>query len=213
MDSLVKLEEALLEDNFKGVESYLAEIDRKTANDCMRLMGEALGFQTVEINGLVYAHLGRTSLVLGYTDPSSLSQLLRTYQIMTPQIGWFEEETRIKIRKELGLEARDGRATFIPYEGLLVAGMQGQTEGARKIKLYLLKMENAARVGIVTSGDRLRHEAHKVKVIEKRINLAATVVRMPDGPFKDMAIEALEELTGKKLPRSAQMELIKREEA
>lgn len=209
MESLVRLEEALLENDGKGVESYLAEIDRKTANDCMRLMGEALGFQTVGINGMLYAHLGRASLIMGYTDPSSLAQLLNAYRIMTPKIGWFEEDARTRIRKELKLNPKDSQATFILYEGLLIVGMQGQTEGAKKIKLYLLKMENAARVGIVTSADRLKADSHKIKVLEKQINLASKVVRMQDGPFKDLAVEALEQLTGKKLPRSAQMELLK----
>jgi len=208
MESLTILEAALIEDDKTGVINYLTEVDRKSANEAMRLMGESIGFETMEINGNRYAHLGSASPILGYSDASGLAKLLDRYQIMTPKIGWFGHDVRTSVRETFNLNPTDSVATFIPYEGILIAGMQGQTEGAKKIKLYLLKMEKTARVGIMTS-DQLKQADHKVRRLEKQINMAVKITRMPDGPLKESALEAYEQLTGKKLPEPAQLKLIK----
>lgn len=213
MESLIKLEELLLEENSEGVKGYLSEIDRKTANECMKAMGESMGFQVIEINGICYAHLGRTSDILGYSDVSGLRKLMERYQITTPKIGWFGLEVQKILRETFNLDPKDGQATFIPYEGILLAGMQGQTEGAKKIKVYLLKAERAFRIGMSNEtalttakaewmGYRLA--AQKVK---DEVSLVRQVERMQDGLFKDAAIDALERLTGKTFPRSKQLEL------
>ncbi|WP_347273249.1 hypothetical protein [Candidatus Kuenenia sp.] len=74
-----------------------------------------------------YQESSFASRILGYTDPSSLAQLLRTYQIMTPKIGSFGLEVQKIIRETFQLDEKDSKATFIPYEGILIAGMQGTT--------------------------------------------------------------------------------------
>lgn len=213
MESLIKLEELLLEENSEGVKGYLSEIDRKTANDCMKAMGEAMGFQVIEINGICYAHLGRTSEILGYSDVSGLRKLMERYQIMTPKIGWFGLEVQKILRETFNLDPKDGQATFIPYEGILLSGMQGQTEGARKIKVYLLKAERAFRIGmaseIVLTTVKAEWMGYRLAAqrVKDEISLIGQVERIKDGPFKEAAIEALERLTGKTFPRPKQLHL------
>ncbi len=139
MESLIKLEELLLEENSEGVKGYLSEIDRKTANECMKAMGKAMGFQVIEINGICYAHLGRTSEVLGYSDISGLRKLMERYQIMTPKIGWFGLEVQKILRETFSLEPKDGQATFVPYEGILLVVID--RDGELKEKARELKEE------------------------------------------------------------------------
>lgn len=213
MESLIKLEELLLEENSEGVKGYLSEIDRRMANECMKNMGEVLGFKIIEINGICYAHLGRTSEILGYSDPSSLGQLARRYQIMTPKIGWFEDETRIRIRNTFDLYPKDGHAALIPYEGILIAGMYGQSPEAKRVKIYLLKAERAFRIGmaseIVLTTVKAEWMGYRLAAqrVKDEISLIGQVERIKDGPFKEAAIEALERLTGKTFPRPKQLHL------
>lgn len=206
MRSLVVLEKALLEENIDDVKGYILEIDRKTSNEAFRLLGEYLGLTTMEIEGVRYSHLGSTSQIMGYSDPSGLSKLMSTYQIMTPKIGWYGLEVRPRIREVFNLNPKDSEATFISYEGLLIAGMQGTTDGAKKIKLYLLAAERTARIGIATI-DEFKYEAHRLRTLEKTIVLAAKISRMEEGPFKDSAIKAYERLTGESIPRSGQKKM------
>lgn len=74
----------------------------------MRPKGENLGFTTMEIEGIRYAHLGSTSQIMGYADPSGLQKLMSTYQIMTPKIGWYGVEVRPRIREIFGLNPKVG---------------------------------------------------------------------------------------------------------
>lgn len=206
MRSLLVLEAEILKGSVDGVKNYLEDLDRKTANDAFKLLGEHLGLTILEIDGICYAHLGRASQIMGYTDPSSLSQLTRAYQIMTPKIGWFEDETRSRIRETFNLDPKDSQATFVPYAGFLIAGMSGTTDGAKKIKLYLLEAERVARIGIATL-DQFKLEMYRLKRIEKIITFASKLTNMPDSPYKDEAIGAFECLTGKTFPRSRQLKL------
>jgi len=210
MRSLIFLEEALLENSQEKISGYFAEIDRQTANEVMRKAGEQFGFITMEINGLVMANITETARILGYSDPSSLAQLLGRYQIMTYQIGWFEQNVRTRMRKAFGLSEKDGRATFMQWDGFLVAGMQGQNAEARKIKIYLLKMETVGRVAL--SADprfELARKNYELKRLSAQINLALKIDKMGDSFFKDSAIDDLEQITGRKFPHSSQKDLFK----
>lgn len=59
---------------------------------------------------MIMANMTETAKILGYTDPSSLSQLLGRYQIMTYQIGWYGHDDRIKMRETFGLSEKDSKA-------------------------------------------------------------------------------------------------------
>ncbi len=208
MDNLSKLELALLEGDVDKASNYLQEIDRRTANEAFKKAGEQFGFSTVEIFGTTIAHMGMVSKILGYTDPSGLSKLLDRWQIYTTKIGSYGHDVRIKIRKSLGVDPRDSHATFISWDGFLIAGIYGQNEEARKVKAYLLKMEAIGRVALA---DDPRYELaaknYELRRLEKQINFAIKIDKMGDSPYKDSCIEDLEKLTGRKFPRSAQVHL------
>lgn len=204
MHSLIVLERSLLEENIEDVKNYFLDVDRRTSNETMQRMGDSLGFQVMEIDGICYAHLSSTSQLLGYSNVSGLRYLMSTYQIQTPKIGWFIVELQKIIRNFFNLDPKDGQATFLPYAGILVAGMEGKTDGAKKIKLYLLKMEEAARIGSAVSVDQGKAESQKMK---DEIFLIKQVDNMAGGPFRDRAVETLERFTGKNFPRSKQMGL------
>lgn len=206
MRSLVELEQSLLEESIDGVKSYLLEIDRKTSNECFKLLGENLGLTVMEIDGICYAHLASASQIMGYADPSGLAKLMGTYQIMTPKIGWYGLEVRPRIREIFNLNHKDSEATFVPYAGMLVAGMSGTTEGAKKIKLYLLKAERTARVAIATV-DSFKEEVFRVRRCKEIVSMVVAIARMDDSPYKDVAIEHFESLTGKTFPKSKQKKL------
>jgi len=204
MKSLIVLEAEILKESVDGVKNYLEDLDRKTANESFRLLGEHLGLTTMEIEGIRYAHLASASKIMGYSDPSGLAKLMSAYQIMTPKIGWYGVEVRSRIREIFGLDEKDSVATFVPYAGILVAGMQGETDGAKKIKLYLLEAERVARIGIATL-DQFKYELLQIRRCKEVVSMAATISRMDDSPYKDAAIGYFEKLTGKTFPKSGQL--------
>lgn len=204
MRSLIVLEAEILKESVDGVKNYLEDIDRKTANDAFRLLGEHLGLTTMEIEGIRYAHLSRASQIMGYANESGLRKLMSTYQITTPKIGWFVPEVRTRIRNTFDLDEKDSQATLMPYTGILLAGMSGMTDGAKKIKLYLLEAERVARIGIATL-DQFKYELLQIRKCKEVVSMAATISRMDNGPYKDAAVEYFEKLTGKTFPKSVQL--------
>jgi hypothetical protein len=211
MKSLMYLEAALLEGKTEGISAYFAEIDRQTSNDMMKKAGAQFGFKTLEVNGMVIANMATASLILGYTDPWGLSKLLSTYQIMTYKIGWFLPEVVSKLRKCFKLKPKDSKATFITWEAFLLTGMYGQNEEARKIKLYLLKMETVGRVALSHDPKiELAAQNHELKRMEISLKYACKIDNMKDGVFKARAIEDYEKLTGRTMPESKQKDLFKK---
>jgi hypothetical protein len=213
MRSLIYLEEALLENSQEKISGYFAEIDRQTSNAAMRKAGDQFGFKTCEVNGMVMANMAETAKVLGYSDPSGLVKLLERYQIMAYQIGWFGHDGRTRMRKTFGLSEKDGRAAFVTWDGVLVAGMYGQNAEARKIKLYLLKMETIGRVSLAADPKmELAAKNYELKRLTAQINLALKIDKMGDSLFKDSAILDLEQMTGRRFPRATQQKLFSKPE-
>ncbi|TLD40620.1 MAG: hypothetical protein JETT_3118 [Candidatus Jettenia ecosi] len=213
MESLIKLEELLLEENSEGVKGYLSEIDRKTANEMMMKAGEVFGFPTIEIYGVVYTHMGMLAKIFGYASTSGISNLVEKHQLHSVKLAWYTLEVYSMAREIFGLSEKDSKATFVTWDTFLIAGMYGQNPEAQKAKLYLLKAERAFRIGMASEsvlavakaewmGYRL--VAQKVK---DEIFLIGQVERIKDGPFKEAAIEALERLTGKTFPSPIQRQL------
>lgn len=193
MRSLIFLEEALLENNQEKISGYFSEIDRQTANEAMRKVGEQFGLKTCEVNGMVIAKMEEAARILGYSNVSGLVNLLERYQIMTYQIGWFIHDVKTKIRKTFGLHEKDSRATFITWDGFLVAGMHGQNAEAKKVKLYLLKMETVGRVSLAADPKmELAAKNYELKRLSAQINLALKIDKMGDSEFKNSAISDLE---------------------
>src|SRR3989304_4075440 len=117
MRSLIALEQAILEDNFTGIKTFFNEIDPQTCNERMSLLCENLGLTNMEIHGICYAHLGRTSEVFGYSSISGLRMLMERYQVWCPKIGSFALEVQKIVREKFDLDPKDGQATFISYHG------------------------------------------------------------------------------------------------
>jgi len=112
MKSLIVLEEAILGENFTGITEFLNTIYPHTCNERMRLLCENMGLASMEIHGICYAHLGRTSEVFGYSDISGLRKLLERYQIWCPKIGSFGLQVQKIVRETFDLDTRDGQATL-----------------------------------------------------------------------------------------------------
>ena len=208
MKSLIYLEEALLENSQEKISGYFSEIDRQTSNEAMRKAGEQFGFKTMEIMGMRVALLRNAAKILGYSDHSGLAKLLNAYQIFTLKVASVGHEVTRKLQKFFDLNPKDNESTFLTWDGFLVAGMFGQNEEAKKIKLYLLKMETVGRVSL-TADPRMELAAknYELKRLSAQINLALKIDKMGDSPFKDSAIADLEQLTGRRFPRSAQQAL------
>lgn len=206
MRSLLALKQVLLEEDVTGIKAFFNEIDPQTCNERMQLLCKHLGLTNLEIHGICYAHLGRTSEVFGYADISGLRKLVERYQIWCPKIGSFGLEVQKIIRETFTLDPKDGQATFISFHGMLLAGMKGETAGAEKVQLYLVKCENTLWEAIKTL-DQFKLEMYRLKRIEKIITLADKLANMPDSPYKDEAIGAFECLTGKTFPKSRQLRL------
>lgn len=134
MHSLILLEEALLEGNIDKASGYLAEIDRKTANERMRQAGEQFGFKIINIHGIVFTHMGMLSKIFGYASVSGLTYLVDTYQLHTMKLAWFTNDLKTKAREIFNLSPKDSQATFVGWDTILVAGMYGQNEEAKKVK-------------------------------------------------------------------------------
>lgn len=211
MKSLMYLEAALLEGKTEMVSEYFSDIDRHTSNDMMKKAGLQFGFKTLEVNGMVLAKMEGTALILGYADVRGLSKLMDAYQIMTYKIGWFPPEVVSKMRETFDLSEKDSRATFISWDAFLVAGIYGQNEEARKVKVYLLKMETVGRVALATD-PKFEYVAknHELKRLEMSLKYICRIEGMKDGTYKDAAIDDYEKLTGRKMPKSTQQDMFKK---
>ena len=212
MRSLIFLEEALLENSQEKISGYFSEIDRQTSNETMRKAGEQFGFKTMEIMGMRVAHIDTASHILGYSRGFGLSKLLSAYQIFTLKIISVQPEVARRMKEFFELSPKDSEATFLTWDGFLVGGMYGQNEEAKKIKLYLLKMETVGRVSLAADPRmELAAKNYELKRLSTQINLALKIDKMGESPFKDSAITDLEQMTGRIFPRSPQQLLFKKE--
>lgn len=208
MKNLMFLEKAILKDDSEEVSRYFSEVDRQTANECMRKAGEQFGFKTMEVMGIRLAKLSDLVQIFGYSDPSGPLKLLEKYSIMTFPMGSIGRKVQFSMREFFGLEPNDGRSVFAGWDAFLVHGVHGQTEEARKIKVYLLEMETVGRVAMATDPRfELALKNHELKRLDASIRLAIRLSEMKDGIYKDMAIVDYERLTGRTMPKSAQQDI------
>lgn len=101
-------------------------IEDGTSNERFLLLGSLLGLEVFTIAGVCYTPLESTANIFGFT-PVALKTLLDTYQFI--------------VCKEL-----NGRI-FVPYRGVLLGGMEGESEAAQKVMQYLLAAERSVRIG------------------------------------------------------------------
>jgi len=209
MESLVKLEMALLEDNSESVSDYLSEIDQRTANAAMKEAGEAFGFRTMSANGTVWTTMGMLAQIFGYNSVSGVFNLTEKYQLITSKIGCFTPQMKNWAREIFNLSGKDGHSNFVSWDTFLVLGMAGRGGASDRVKLYLLKAERAFRIGMAKDSGLsvMKAELAHLRIVEKQIGMMGTIDKMKDGAFKLSAIEALEKLTGKTYPGPRQLVL------
>jgi hypothetical protein len=209
MESLVKLETALLENNSESVSDYLSEIDQRTANAAMKEAGEAFGFPTVLANRTVWTSMGMLAQIFGYTSTNGVGNLIEKYQLTTSKIGWFPFQMGSKMRATFNLSEKDSKAIFVTWDTFLVLGMCGRGERADKVKLYLLKAERAFRIGIAKDAGLsiTKADTARLKLVKEEVGLMGMIGKMKPGEFQLAAIEAFEKVTGKTYPGPKQLVL------
>jgi len=206
MRSLQYLQEGVLAEDKSIVTDYLDELDLKTANEEMMKAGEKFGFKTVKLHEKVYGCMSEISRVHGYADPSSYRRLLEKWEILTPNIGWFGNEYRTRMRESLGIHEKDSRALLVDWTGFLIGGVKGEGVNADEVLAYLLKREREARIAGATI-DRYKSELLQIKRCKEIVTMSHKIDQMKDGPFRDSAIKAYETLTGEIFPKSGQRKL------
>lgn len=150
MTTINDLQIAMLSDDKAHIRELLNEIDRRSENDMFRKAGEHFGFKTVEHQGNRLAIRAEISRVMGYKDESGLRKVCDRYDFGTLSLGGFGQNGRMLLIETFGLHPQDGKTVLVGWETFLLAGMQGQSDEARQVQLYLLQMEKAGRVAGAT---------------------------------------------------------------
>lgn len=209
MRSLVYLQEGVITEDKSIVSNYIDELDLRTANEEMVKAGEKFGFKTVKIHEKVYGCMAEISRVHGYADPSSYRRLLEKWEILTPNIGWFGNEYRTRIREMLNIHEKDSRTLLVDWTGFLIGGVKGEGEHADEVLAYLLKREREARINGATVDEAkaielsMKLEIHKIKVLKEKLSL----VKAAGAKIPTQLKTEFKAITGVELPYNGQLEL------
>lgn len=208
MKSIVLLEKCLLSEDVTGVLAFVNSFDPAAGNEKMAAFCRYFELPTVAVSGILYTHLSRASLKLGYSDESGLRKTLDRYEIQAPKIGWFGQIVRTSIRAAFELSEKDSQATLLSWGGVLVAGMSGRGKAAKAIRLYLYAMEVAGSDALSTVAEIKRADAVR-KEEEFLLRAIKQYEATSNASLKGMVREMIERRTGKEilLPKDAQMEL------
>lgn len=171
----------------------LAEIDRITENEAFRKAGEHFGFATVEACGKRVANRADLSRIFGYASESGLRMLVEKYELEAFQIGAYVPILRSLIVETLGLSKFDSKATLCDWRTFLVAGMVSTTAASDAIKHYLLKMEQAARVG-AGALDFAKAERMRIESSAKVVTLLAKADRIKTAELQRLAYSEINKL-------------------
>lgn len=209
MRSLNYSQEGVLADDKSIVSDYLDELDLKTANEEMVNAGKKFGFKTMKVHEKVYGCMAEISKVLGYGDPSSYRRLLEKWEILTPNLGWFGNEYRTRIRENLGIHEKDSRALLIDWTGFLIGGVRGEGDNADEVLAYLLKREREARISGATLDAakaeelRMKKEIHSLRMLKEKLSLIrANGAKIPQELHAEFT-----NITGVAIPKNGQLEL------
>lgn len=149
---LQALELALLDHQQADVRAFFDAADLASGNEALMDAGHTYGFPTyvhddVSLTGhcvMLARDLAR--LMYGDSSTDALGKLLRSYGCDFIRIEGLRDDLKTLLRQHFSLNKFDGKAAFATWEHFLIVGMYGQTEQARKVKAYLLKREQAARI-------------------------------------------------------------------
>jgi hypothetical protein len=193
MNSLIDLQIALLDEDKPAVHTALAEIDRITENEAFRKAGEHFGFATVEACGKRVANRTDLSRIFGYGAESGLRMLAERYDLESLPIGAYAQNVRMLITESLSISKFDGKAVLCDWRTFLVAGMVSTTAASDAIKRYLLKMEQAARVG-AGAIDFAKAERMRIESSAKVVTLLAKADRIKTAELQRLAYSEINKL-------------------
>jgi hypothetical protein len=106
-------------------------------------------FRIVNVDGTFYSTANELYKPLGYANGRSVSDVLKNNNIETLAINtcrYFAERSNINIKEALGLSLHDGATKLIDYKGFLFVSLYGKGSNCDKVREYLLKMEEKARI-------------------------------------------------------------------
>lgn len=170
MRNIIEFEAAILADDTRQIRELLSEIDRKTESQMFLNAADNFGFRTIEHHGRRLAMRAEIARVMGYQGESGLRMLASRYDLEAVSIGTFARDVRMFATEQLGLDKRDGKTVLVGWDTFLLAGMQGNNDAAKAVKLYLLKIERAGRLAAGVADAATERS--------RRINDAAKVVAM-----------------------------------
>ncbi|WP_275098092.1 hypothetical protein [Sedimenticola hydrogenitrophicus] len=206
MKSITDLEIAVLNQDYSEVQSILADLDKHTELMAFRKAAAHFGFSLFEHHGRGYAMRRELGLIYGYMDESGLRKLCERWGTETLSLGTFGHDVRDLAIQQLGLSRNDGKTIFVGWDTFLLAGMESQTDAAKKVKAYLLHMERAGRIaGGALSVVQSRHirleEAEKVSKIASRID------RMKNTQFRSRVARYIDDVLDGALDVQGQLNL------
>ena len=144
---LAQLETAILSHNHATVHSILEQLDLMSANECLRQLGEAWGFPTVEIRGQrIMAMRDLAQLVYGYDNTANINNMLRRFNRSPVYLQGYNTRHKVQIRRALGIRTHATSVSLATWADLLIIGMRGHIDGAKRLQAYLLKAERENRI-------------------------------------------------------------------
>jgi hypothetical protein len=144
--------------DIEGARQWVSDAEAKyfhVANDFLQQLGEHEGFPTVEVNARRYMagkDLGR--LTFG-TDSGNLRRLIEPYGEKLITLQQLDTEYQVQVNQILGVPKRKD-ITLATWRHVVIAGLQGKTEFARRIRAYALKVEVVGMVSLAEQVERRR---------------------------------------------------------
>jgi hypothetical protein len=144
---LAQLETAVLHRDIERIRAIVEQLDTMSANECLRQLGEEWGFPTIEIRGQrLMAMRDLARLVYDYDQIGNLRKILARFGRKPIYLQAYTPKYRASIRSALGIDARATSVALATWTDLLLVGMRGHTDGAKKLQAYLLKAERDNRI-------------------------------------------------------------------
>jgi hypothetical protein len=144
---LAQFMRAVLAHDYPTVNRLIPLLDRLSANECHRQLGEEWGFPTLEVQGqCIMATRDLAMLVYGTPSISNIRRMLRRFGRKPLYLQDYNSRYHASIRTALGFAATASDVALAVWADLLIIGMRGHTEGAKKLQAYLLKAERDNRI-------------------------------------------------------------------
>jgi len=206
MPSMLNLQIAVMEDNTKEVRELLSEIDRKTENEMFEKAAQHFGFKTIEVHGKRLTTRGEIARIMGYKGESGLRMVCERYDLETLSMGGFAQNVRIDAEKIFNLSPNDHRSVFVGWEVFLLAGMQGTSDAAKLVKLYLLQMEKAGRIaGAALDINKGREQ--RINEANKVVSMISKAAHLKNNDLRNKTLRYIDEVLDGALALPAQGDL------